>query len=71
MLAGLLCACAPQEGEKTSLAPFSLPEKLKTIKSGPVAENDRLQLSWDRDTVSIQLEDKSTGEIWSSIPYGY
>jgi len=71
MLAGLLCACASQETEKTSLAPFSLPEKLKTIKSGSVAENDRLRLSWDRDTVSIQLEDKSTGEIWSSIPYGY
>lgn len=70
MLAGLLCACAPQE-EKSSLASFFLPEKLKTIKSGAVAENEKMRLYWDRDTVSLQLEVKSTGEIWSSIPYGY
>jgi len=70
MLGGLLCACSPQE-EGSSLALFSLPEKLKTIKSGVVAENDHMRLYWDRDTVSLQLEVKSTGETWSTIPYGY
>ena len=70
ILGGLLCACSPQV-ERSSLAVFSVPEKLKTIKSGVVAENDRMTLSWDLDTSSIQLKDKRTGEVWSSIPYGY
>ena len=70
MLGGMLCACAPEE-QKSSLAAFSIPEKLKTIKSGVVAENDRMSLSWDLNTVSLQLRDKSTGETWSTIPYGY
>ena len=70
MLGGLLCACAPQEAV-SSLAPFSLPEKLKTTKTGVVAENDNMRLRWDRDTVSLQLQVKATGEVWSTIPLGY
>ncbi len=70
MLGGLMSACSANK-EKSSLAGFLLPEQLKTIKSGVVAENDRMRLSWDMDTVSLQLEDQRTGEIWSSIPYGY
>ena len=70
ILGGLLCACSTDE-VSTSLAGFSLPEQMKTIKSGVVAENDRVSLSWDMDTVSLQLKDKVTGEIWSTIPYGY
>jgi len=70
MLGALLSACSTNE-EISSLADFSLPEQLKTIKSGVVAENDRVSLSWDMDTVSLQLKDKITGEVWSTIPYGY
>lgn len=70
MLGALLSACSTNE-EISSLADFSLPEQLKTIKSGVVAENDRVSLSWDMDTVSLQLKDKVTGEVWSTIPYGY
>lgn len=70
MLGGLLSACTAQV-QASSLTAFSLPEQLKTIKSGVVAENDRVSLNWDMDTVSLQLTDKNTGEIWSSIPYGY
>ena len=70
MLAGLLSACTTEEATG-SLADFSLPEQLKTIKSGVVAENDRVSLSWDMDTSSLQLKDLVTGEIWSTIPYGY
>ncbi len=70
ILGGLLCACSTEE-ESGSLADFSLPEQMKTIKSGVVAENDRVSLNWDMDTVSLQLKDKVTGEIWSTIPYGY
>ena len=70
MLGGLLCACSSEQAG-SSLVAFSIPEKLKTIKSGIVAENDRVCLSWDMNTVSLQLKDKSTGQIWSTIPYGY
>ena len=70
MLGGLLSACTAGV-QTSSLGGFSLPEQLKTIKSGVVAENDRVSLNWDMDTVSLQLTDKATGEIWSSIPYGY
>jgi hypothetical protein len=70
ILGGLLCACSTDE-VSTSLAGFSLPEQMKTIKSGVAAENDRVSLSWDMDTTSLQLKDKVTGEIWSTIPYGY
>ena len=65
-LAGLLSACSKDE-QSCSLKGFSLPEQLKTIKSGVVAENDRVSLSWDMDTVSLQLKDNHTGEIWSSV----
>ena len=70
MMVGLLSACSADQ-QTGSLKGFSLPEQLKTIKSGVVAENDRVSLSWDMDTASLQLQDKATGEIWSSIPYGY
>ena len=70
MLTGLLSACS-KNVQTSSLAGFALPEQLKTIKSGVVAENDRVSLSWDMETSSLQLTDKVTGEIWSSIPYGY
>lgn len=70
MLVGLLGACSTDE-QTSSLAKFSMPEQVKTIRSGVVAENDRVSLSWDMDTVSLQLTDKVTGEIWSTIPYGY
>ena len=70
MLGGLLSACSA-DVQTSSLADFSLPEQLRTIKSGVVAENDRVSLNWDMDTVSLQLEDKLTREIWSTIPYGY
>lgn len=70
ILGSLLSGCA-SETEIGSLAAFSMPEQLKTIKSGTVAENDRVRLCWDLDTSSLRLEDKVTGEIWSTIPYGY
>lgn len=70
MLVGLMGACSTDE-QTSSLAKFSMPEQVKTIRSGVVAENDRVSLSWDMDTVSLQLTDKVTGEIWSTIPYGY
>ena len=70
MLTGLLSACS-KNVQTSSLAGFALLEQLKTIKSGVVAENNRVSLSWDMETSSLQLTDKVTGEIWSSIPYGY
>lgn len=70
MVTGLLGACSA-DTQTSSLRGFSMPEQLKTIKSGVVAENDRMRLSWDLDTVSLQLQDTSTGEIWSTIPYSY
>jgi len=70
ILGSLLSGCATEK-ETGSLAAFSLPDQLKTIKSGAVAENDRVRLIWDLDTSSLQLEDKVTGEIWSTTPYGY
>lgn len=70
LLLSFMTACSGDE-ETSSLAGFALPEQLKTIKSGVMAENDRVSLSWDLDTSSLQLQDKSTGKIWSTIPYGY
>jgi hypothetical protein len=70
MVCGLFAGCASEEAV-SSLGAFEVPEKLRTIKSGVVAENDRMSLSWDVNTNSLQLLDKTSGTVYSTIPYAY
>lgn len=50
---------------------YELPEQLRTIRSDVVAENDRIELSWDLDRTCVIVRDKQTGQHWSTIPYEF
>ena len=39
------------------------------VDSGVIAENDKLEFSWNNDLKCILLKNKETGKVWSDIPY--
>lgn len=70
MVCALLPACS-EDAQTSSLGAYVLPEELTTIKSGIVAQNDRLTLRWDRGSCGIFVIDKLSGETWGSVPFAY
>lgn len=61
-----LNACAPTEQRDE----FSVPETA-VIASGIAAQNENYTLYWDSEQCAMLLEDRSSGLIWSSVPYGF
>lgn len=67
----LLTSCAAESSSAGNAASYALPEQIRSIKSGTVAENDGFTLSWDMERACVLLENKETGVIWSTIPYRF
>ena len=53
------------------LKKYGLPEEMRTVKSSVVAENGKMELSWDVDKSCVLLKDKESGTVWSTIPYDF
>lgn len=50
---------------------YQMPEAMGEVATGLVAENDHYILKWDNDNKCVLLENKSSGFIWSTIPYDF
>lgn len=50
---------------------YTLPQEKRTVKSGVVADNDNVELEWDAENLCVIFKEKSTGNIWSTMPYNY
>lgn len=50
---------------------YTLPEKMVTVKSGTIVQNEVFDLNWDLDKTCVLLVNKSTNETWSTIPYDF
>ena len=46
-------------------------EKVEILPSQTVASNENLSIKWDSEKNCVLMEQKSTGKIWSTIPYDY
>ncbi len=53
----------------TENAPYEIPETITLLDSGVVANNENFELLWDKDIFAVQLKNKQTGEVWSTVPY--
>ena len=65
-----LCGCGKKENLNL-LKAYKLPESVSSVKSGIVAENDNLELTWDLDRLCVIVKNKQSGDIWSTIPYDF
>ena len=72
VIALIFCLCSCGKEEKSVIkTPY---DKLKAgmgVKTGVVTENEKFVLSWDSERAAVMLTDKSTDEVWSTIPYDY
>ena len=66
----LLTGCG-EEKELNSLKAYKLPESVVGVKSGVIAENNNLELSWDYERLCVLVKDKQSGDVWSTIPYDF
>ena len=66
----LLTGCG-EEKELNSLKVYKLPESVVGVKSGVIAENNNLELSWDYERLCVLVKDKQSGDVWSTIPYDF
>lgn len=67
----MLTSCGAKEDETKIKATYILPDKISSIKSGILAENENIELSWDMEMGCVMLRDKMADTVWSTIPYGY
>ncbi len=65
-----LTACGNEENKsvRTSYDKLKIG---KGVESGNVAENDRFSLAWDEERACVIVTDKTSGTVWSTIPYDY
>ncbi len=66
----LLAGCGENE-EQNLLKAYRLPQSVSGVKSGIIAENNRLELSWDYERLCVLVKDKQSGDVWSTIPYDF
>ena len=69
LFSAILSSCT--NGKKSNVSGYGLPEKLNTLKTGVVAQNNRFTFLWDDAVKCILLYEKETGKVWSSTPYEY
>ncbi|MBE6750232.1 MAG: hypothetical protein E7560_03625 [Ruminococcaceae bacterium] len=67
----LLVSCGANEVAVTNVKAYNLPEAIRSVKSGVVAENDAIELSWDIEKSCVIIKNKQTGAVWSTIPYEF
>lgn len=58
-------------GKEGDSADVDVTEKMESIPSQIVASNDDFSLTWEHEKCCVLLEQKSTGKIWSTIPYDF
>ena len=68
LIIACLCSCG---GNTANIISFSMPETVKKVETGQIAENDDYSLLWDADSSCVILHNKNNNEIWSSVPYEY
>ncbi|MBR5923031.1 MAG: hypothetical protein IKZ59_04475 [Clostridia bacterium] len=61
----MFTGCGKKSGVKYG---YNGNEKIMTVSSQTIAQNDNLSLSWDDEAKRILLENRKTGKIWSDIP---
>ena len=62
------CACSKKQVAEVTNDYEEISNKLSTVSSGIVEENDNYALIWDEANNCIQLREKSTGKLWSTTP---
>ncbi len=68
LLVTLLCACG-KEGQE--VPKYQLPKEMENLQNQTVAEQEELSLTWDSTRSCVLLEEKTSGKIWSTIPYEF
>lgn len=66
----LLTGC-DEKAEQNLLKSYKLPQSVSGVKSGLIAENDKLELSWDYERLCVLVKDKQSKDVWSTIPYDF
>lgn len=66
----LLTGC-DEKVEQNLLKGYKLPQSVSGVKSGLIAENDKLELSWDYERLCVLVKDKQSKDVWSTIPYDF
>lgn len=54
-----------------AVKPFSLPDGMNRVETGIIIENKRFTMRWDDLQKCVLLENKQTGQIWSTVPYDF
>ena len=67
----LLLAGCDEKAEQNLLKSYKLPQSVSGVKSGLIAENDKLELSWDYERLCVLVKDKQSKDVWSTIPYDF
>lgn len=64
----LLASCGAKDVAVSNVKAYNLPDAIRSVKSGVVAENDVMELSWDIEKSCVIVKNKQTGVTWSTIP---
>ena len=67
----LLFASSCNNKDFSKAKKYSLPEKIASVGTGQIAENEHFVLSYDSSVDNLILYQKSTGNLCSTIPYKY
>lgn len=67
LMAIQLSACSNMQ----EISEYRMPEAMETVATGLVAQNDAYLLKWNDEQKCVLLEDKTSGHIWSTVPYEY
>lgn len=71
IVSALLLAGCDEKAEQNLLKSYKLPQSVSGVKSGLIAENDKLELSWDYERLCVLVKDKQSKDVWSTIPYDF
>lgn len=71
ILVASVVGCGKSATEVTKKVNYDDLKKENGLASGDIVENNNYILTWDNDRAFIKLTEKSTGNIWSSIPYDF
>ncbi len=70
LLLAVCCSCGKAESAQKR-KPYIVGTTSNVESAQGIAENDKFRLDWDAETANVLITDKTTGYIYSQIPYEY
>ncbi len=69
LLLTVCCSCGSED--VTAKKPYVIGSTSNVETGEGIAENSKFRLDWDAETANVMITDKTTGYVYSQIPYDY